>query len=273
VARMTIGELARQARLSPKALRIYADLGLVVPVEIDPGSGYRLYDESQLERARVVALLRRLDMPLATIARVLEADGPDAAALLGAWWDGVEAGLGERRALVAYLRNRFEDKEVPVRDVMVRTIPERKVASISRHVTAAEADAFFHDAFERLRAVGPGLKGIAGQPFLVFYGEVSEDGDGPMELCRPVGAATPAEATAANAGVQLRMEPAHEEAYVRLSQEEMAWPAMLPFCDALEAWVRDHGRMPTAPLRQVLIADRRTADSQTLVCDLSVPLR
>ena len=26
----------------------------------------------------------------------------------------------------------------------------------------------------------------AGLPFLIFYGEVSADSDGPMELCRPV---------------------------------------------------------------------------------------
>jgi hypothetical protein len=30
------------------------------------------------------------------------------------------------------------------------------------------------------------MTGIAGCPFLVFYGEVSDDSDGPMELCRPV---------------------------------------------------------------------------------------
>jgi DNA-binding transcriptional MerR regulator len=273
VARMTIGEFARRARLSPKALRIYADLGLVVPAEVDPASGYRLYDESQLERARSVALLRRLEMPLATIARVLELDGAAAVAVLSAWWEGVEAGVAERRALVAYLRNRLDGKEAPARDVGIHAMPERKVASISRHVTAGETDAFFHDAFRRLRAVAPSLEGIAGCPFLVFYGEVSEDSDGPVELCRPVGTATPAAAAAGDADIQLRVEPAHEEAYLRLSREETAWPAMLPFWDALEAWVRDHGRKAMAPVRQVLIADRRGAGDETLVCDLSVPLR
>jgi len=52
----------------------------------------------------------------------------------------------------------------------------------------------------------------------------------------------------------------------------MGWPALLPACDALERWAKEQGRRPAGPLRQVLIADQRTAAPDTPVCDLSVPL-
>jgi PPM family protein phosphatase len=42
VTYITIGEFAERTRLSPKALRLYDRLGLVVPAKVDPGSGYRL---------------------------------------------------------------------------------------------------------------------------------------------------------------------------------------------------------------------------------------
>jgi len=71
----------------------------------------------------------------------------------------------------------------------------------------------------------------------------------------------------------LRVEPAHEEAYIRLAQKDLGWPAMLPACDALEGWVTEHHRQPAGPLRQLLIADQRNASADTLVCDLTVPLR
>jgi DNA-binding transcriptional MerR regulator len=274
MAWMTIGEFASRARLSPKALRIYADLGLVVPAEVDPASGYRRYDESQLERARLVALLRRLDMPLADIAGVIDRDPAEAAGLLARWWERAEAAMADRRALVAYIQSRLTGKQEPsMKDISVRAIPERKVASISRHVTLAEADAFFAEAFPRLRAVAPGLPGIEGVPFVVYYGEVSADSDGPAELCRPVAMDTPEGAVTGSPDIQVRVEPAHEEAYIRLSVAEMAWPRMLPFADALERWGRDHDRRPSAPLRQVLFADLRTAGPDTQACDLSVPLR
>jgi len=39
---LTIGAFARASRLSPKALRLYDELGLLRPAEVDPASGYRL---------------------------------------------------------------------------------------------------------------------------------------------------------------------------------------------------------------------------------------
>jgi hypothetical protein len=103
----------------------------------------------------------------------------------------------------------------------------------------------------------------------VFYGEVSDDSDGPIELCRPV-AARPSDV---DADMQVRVEPAHEEAYLRLASKDAGWPAMLPACDALERWTTQNHREPSGVLRQVLIADRRTATPDTLVLDLTVPLR
>ena len=103
-------------------------------------------------------------------------------------------------------------------------------------------------------------------PFLIFYGEVSADSDGPVELCRPVASGVEPDGTG---GLQLRIEPAHEEAYIRLAMKEMGWPAMLPACDALEGWTADQQRRPAGALRQLLIADQRTAAPDTPVCDLS----
>ena len=76
---LTIGSFARAARLSPKALRLYDELGLLRPAQVDPNSGYRFYDLDQLEQARLVAWLRRLGMPLAQIRVVCGMPGPDAA--------------------------------------------------------------------------------------------------------------------------------------------------------------------------------------------------
>jgi hypothetical protein len=158
---------------------------------------------------------------------------------------------------------------MPTHDVTLRTLPERRLALINRHVRASDTDAFFNEAFATLRSTGPGLEGIAGCPFLIFYGEVSDDSDGPIELCRPIAGAVSAPAD----GVQTRIEAAHDEVYVRLRKSELMWPAMRAALDDLEAWAQTKDRQPAATFRQVLIADQRTAASDTLVCDLSVPLR
>lgn len=156
-------------------------------------------------------------------------------------------------------------------DIQTRTIPERKLLIIGRHLHAGETGAFFDYAFARLRSAGPGVEGIAGCPFLVFYGEVSDDSDGPIELCRPI--AADVGVGPATADVQLRAEPAYDEVFIRLALKDMGWPALAPAVDALEAWVTERRREPGGALRQVLIADQRTATPDTPVCDLSIPLR
>ena len=100
---LTIGEFARASRLSPKALRLYDELGLLTPARVDPVSGYRLYEPGQLEQARLVAWLRRLGMPLARIRVVCDLPPAAAAAEVAAFWAQAEADLASRRDLAAFL--------------------------------------------------------------------------------------------------------------------------------------------------------------------------
>jgi hypothetical protein len=209
---------------------------------------------------------------LAGIAEVLDATPDVSAKLLDQYWVQVEADTAERRTVLGYLQAHLKGQDMTGYDVKTRHIPARRVLSINRHLHAGETDDFFADAFVRLRAAGPGRDGIDGAPYLIFYGEVSLDSDGPLELCRPIRDEVSIDVGSLGADVQLRDERAHDEAYVRLTQAQLGWPAMLPVMDALEAWTTTHGRTPAGAVRQVLIADQRTATPDTPVCDLTVPL-
>ncbi len=103
---LTIGAFARASRLSPRALRLYDELGLLRPASVDPVSGYRYYLPDQLDRARLVAWLRRLGMPLARIAVVCDLAGSSptaAAAEVAAYWRRVESDIEARAGLAAFL--------------------------------------------------------------------------------------------------------------------------------------------------------------------------
>jgi PPM family protein phosphatase len=100
---LTIGEFSRAARLSPKALRLYDDLGLLRPARVDEASGYRYYSPGQLERARLVAWLRRVGMPLARIAAVCDAPPSAAAEAIAAFLAVAERDFAERRELARFL--------------------------------------------------------------------------------------------------------------------------------------------------------------------------
>ena len=73
----TIGEFSRITGITVKALRFYHEQGLLIPSQIDPGSGYRQYDERLIERARVIAYLRTLEFPIEQIREILENAGDE----------------------------------------------------------------------------------------------------------------------------------------------------------------------------------------------------
>jgi PPM family protein phosphatase len=111
VGLLTIGAFAKASGLSPKALRLYDDLGLLVPAMVDEQTGYRHYRPEQLDRARLVAWLRRIGMPLARITTVIRLC-PDAAAReVAAFWEHVEADVAARRALASFLVEHLAGKE------------------------------------------------------------------------------------------------------------------------------------------------------------------
>lgn len=111
---LSIGDFARESGLTPKALRLYDDLGLLRPVEVDPASGYRRYAPEQLGRARLVATLRLVGMPLARIEEVADAPSLVAARLVRAYWLQVEHDIASRREIVSALVDTMESEAPPM---------------------------------------------------------------------------------------------------------------------------------------------------------------
>lgn len=108
---LTIGAFAKASRLSPKALRLYDELGLLTPARVDPVTGYRLYAPEQLDQARLVAWLRRLGMPLARIQHVRTLSAVAAAQEVRAFWAQVEADTAARRDLATFLIDHLSRKD------------------------------------------------------------------------------------------------------------------------------------------------------------------
>ena len=96
---MLIREFSHRSGLSSKALQLYDAVGLLEPHFVDPENGYRYYAPDQLERAKRIALLRQLEMPLQRIVLLLEQRGDEAASSLHRYWQEVEALHRDKRRL------------------------------------------------------------------------------------------------------------------------------------------------------------------------------
>lgn len=71
---MTVHEVSRFAGVSIRTLQYYDKIGLLHPAGYTD-AGYRLYDDTELERLRHILLFRELEFPLKDIRAIL--DSPD----------------------------------------------------------------------------------------------------------------------------------------------------------------------------------------------------
>ncbi|WP_443069716.1 MerR family transcriptional regulator [Streptomyces sp. SAT1] len=280
---LTIGAFAARARLSAKALRLYDRLGLLVPAQVDEASGYRYYRASQTERARLVALLRRLDMPLARVAEVLaaaELDGPGAAGLLTAYWADVERRVAGQRTLADYLRGRLSGRSEDMYGkfaVETVEVPAQVVITETRHTLVGELPAWIGASLGPLEEAARECGGVAGPPFVVYHAEVSMESDGPAECCVPVADERAARAWAEARGrswdTAVRVEPVRRLAYTRITKAQVAHPQIQTAFDAVGRWITGQGLAPAGPCREVYFADWEAAGPEDPVCDVAFPVR
>nr|WP_275585982.1 MerR family transcriptional regulator [Geodermatophilus sabuli] len=258
---MRVGDFLRRTRLSPKALRLYGAQGLLVPDRVDPRTGYRQYGAGQVERARLIGVLRAAGMPLATVRAVVDLTGTDRLAAVDAWWAGVEADLRRRRELVAYLHRRAEreDRAAPDRDgVTVREVPAATLLTVERRLTVEALDGFITSAREaieeQLRTSGAAR---AGALRVAYHGMVTEDSDGPVEVAVPfTGAVDPAD------GLRVRRRPPGREALTRLTRAEAEFPRILDAYDVVARWCDDAALTRTGSPAEVYLSARDVAPDE-----------
>ena len=69
---LSIGKMAEMNHLTVATLRLYDEMGLLVPRFTDPDTGYRYYDIAQNARLDMIAYMKELGMSLAEIRDVLQ---------------------------------------------------------------------------------------------------------------------------------------------------------------------------------------------------------
>jgi len=125
---LSVGVLARQAGLTPKAVRHYDRIGLLRPEVVDD-SGYRWYAATQVEAARRVARLRRLDLPLDQVRRYLT-DHSTLSAALDMHRRRLEARLARtQRQLhdLAHVQATGLESSMPETDTALTTDDDRRI--------------------------------------------------------------------------------------------------------------------------------------------------
>ncbi len=123
-------------------------------------------------------------------------------------------------------------------EVSTREMPDRSLLCLKRNVPGRDqAWAFGKEFIALLRHYQlPQIQGRAGAFFCIYWGEVSEDSDGPMEWCRPVPAGEAEGLAARCPELTLRAEPAHQEAFVNIGDGQIDGAEWQLVEQSLHAW-------------------------------------
>jgi DNA-binding transcriptional MerR regulator len=269
-ALLTIGEFARHTRLTPKALRIYDDIGLLRPAHVDPFNGHRRYDTGQILPAQLIGMLRAADLSLAEIGLLLADLGRNrdlAIARLDRHLIELEARHTGRRSLIRHIHANLREEDHPMFPIQTRHVPAQRVMSIQRRLRASETDTFVEEAktafADHLHGASP-----TGPFTLIFHGIVDYEADGPLEAI--LGCPDDAQATDL---IGIRTEPAHDEAFTTITKAQWDYPAILAAYDAVacspEATARPGSRLSC---REVYIAEPQAIGGDEPICDIAFPL-
>jgi DNA-binding transcriptional MerR regulator len=143
---LKIGDFSKLSRISIRMLRHYDEIGLLVPENIDPFSGYRYYDESQLLLAERIHGLKNMGFGLSVIGEILskyentEEMEQFLILKLKELQDEQEK-LEQRIALldntIRWLR---KDGNIMNYNVTLKTLPERYVASVRQAIPSYDKE-------------------------------------------------------------------------------------------------------------------------------------
>ena len=100
-------EAARRLGVSPKALRLYEERGLVSPARTE--AGWRAYGPAEMSRAAEVAALRALGFSLRQVKQTLAGDTQSLEPALAAHQARIEAQLGQLSTVVQTVRRLREE--------------------------------------------------------------------------------------------------------------------------------------------------------------------
>lgn len=180
---LSIGEFSNICKVSTKTLRYYAEIGLILPAEINPYNGYRYYSIKQLETMLFINRLKSYNFSLDEIKELLESEESQDEKLYMAltrkkkeidkkvreFEDALSqldldlSNLSQGKSMMSYLENI---------DVQLTEVPRMTLLYIRKMVQEQEFAAEYENCFGKLlRNIVDNKLTMAAPPMVMFHSD------------------------------------------------------------------------------------------------------
>lgn len=265
---LQIGIFSLLSHISVRMLRHYQEHGILIPIKVDPFSGYRLYSPEQLEQAHIVVQLRDAGFSVDGIAEVLaHRDDPKR----------VAQALNAQRSVLSRRRKALHKQSVALDNVNIalkwhpvmtevtrQQLPAMTVASVRQVIHT------FHDEEMLWGIINPLLKqaqvtfpagGIAGA---TFYDPDYRDNDVDVEVWVQV-----AEAFRPVGSLQCQEIPQQEVVTATLRGDYSQMPAATK---AIGEYIAEHN-LRTGPMFNIYrVSPAQNPDPSSWITEVCFPI-
>ncbi len=185
----SIGEFSKITGFSVKTLRFYHEKGVLAPSCVDDQTGYRYYHRDLVERARIVAHLRKMEFSLDQIKEILDRcdDESDVLGYLERQKEALAERIRHYRNVVDCL-NQIISIEREARAAMQNSSFEVQEKVLEPMLVAGyRYKGKYSDCGKGFAKIGKALgRYLCGKPLNLYYdGEYRED-DADIETCIPL---------------------------------------------------------------------------------------
>lgn len=187
---LKIGEFSKLAQVSPKALRIYDERGLLRPAWIDRWTGYRYYTADQLATMHRILALKDLGFSLDQVGELLagEMDADALGRMMREQQKEISRHIAAEEARLLRVEARLQQIEradpLPAHDVVLKPVRPLTVAGMRRKLPGQRAlpdllHDFRRELLEQSLAVPVAVIGL-------YYDEVFQESGLDVEVAAPL---------------------------------------------------------------------------------------
>jgi DNA-binding transcriptional MerR regulator len=186
---LKIGEFSRISQVSIKTLRLYDELGLLVPAQVDPFTAYRYYTVNQLARLNRILAYKDLGFSLEEVTTLLEGNlTPEMIrSLLDTKKKELHGRIAEEQKRLQRVETRLalieQENHMPEYEVVLKEIPLQKVAVVKGVIpNYDESGPIFDHLFEELfNTIHQQRTRYSGCGLAIYYDAQADDQGIPVE--------------------------------------------------------------------------------------------
>ncbi|HWC58920.1 MAG TPA: MerR family transcriptional regulator [Verrucomicrobiae bacterium] len=185
----SIGEFSQITGLSVKTLRFYHEKGILVPSSVDESTGYRFYDASKIEKARIIMRLRQMEFSIEDIGAVLGqcADEADILSYLERQKNILQQRIREDRDIVRSLDQIIAD-EKSAKEILENgkfAVEEKNIESIL--IAGIRIKGKYSDCGKGFGQLGKAVgRYIIDKALCLYYDGEYREADADFEPCFPI---------------------------------------------------------------------------------------